>query len=210
MSQRPGRRASGFTLIELLIVMGLVAIVLTLAAPSFRDMIEMQRLRATSAQVVTDIQWARSEAASRQERTFVTFAGNTAKSCYIIHTCGATAGTTACRCNCSATGNKCLDPTFIELRSVDVDKTGGVTVGITTAPGESTPRVFAFDPATGGLTSFMSGATEPQPIPGGEVWIDTSLNRGGTTGPRLRASINRTGRPTVCSVNGGISGTASC
>ena len=55
----------GFTLVELLIVVAVVAIILVVAAPSFRDMILMQRLRSITAQLVTDLQFARNEAVSR-------------------------------------------------------------------------------------------------------------------------------------------------
>ena len=48
------RTAAGLTLVELLVVVAVVAVVLMLAAPSFRGMIETQRLRGINAQFVTD------------------------------------------------------------------------------------------------------------------------------------------------------------
>ncbi|HRC39206.1 MAG TPA: prepilin-type N-terminal cleavage/methylation domain-containing protein, partial [Rubrivivax sp.] len=47
---------AAFTLVELMIAIAVVAVVLVLAAPSFRELIEMQRLRSVNAQLVTDLQ----------------------------------------------------------------------------------------------------------------------------------------------------------
>ncbi|MBL0296209.1 MAG: hypothetical protein IPQ21_03190 [Betaproteobacteria bacterium] len=57
--------ARPLTLVELMVVVAVVAIVLTLAAPSFRDFILLQRLKGINAQLVTDLQFARSEAVAR-------------------------------------------------------------------------------------------------------------------------------------------------
>jgi type IV fimbrial biogenesis protein FimT len=55
----------GFTLIELMVTVAVIAIFSTLAAPSFRQLIALQRVR-TAASAITESLWiARSEAIKR-------------------------------------------------------------------------------------------------------------------------------------------------
>ena len=55
----------GFTLLELLIVMAIMAIVATLAAPSFTGVLERQRVRTVADTLRSSIDLARSEAVKR-------------------------------------------------------------------------------------------------------------------------------------------------
>jgi type IV fimbrial biogenesis protein FimT len=59
------RGAAGFTLIELLVVVALVAILLMIAVPSFRSVIERNRIATQVNSFVGDLQVARSEAIKR-------------------------------------------------------------------------------------------------------------------------------------------------
>lgn len=61
-------KTRGFTLIELLVTVSVMAILLALAAPSFRDFILNSRLTAQINDLVADISLARNEAASRGVR----------------------------------------------------------------------------------------------------------------------------------------------
>lgn len=210
--RQPRSRCFGFTLVELLVVVALVAIVLTLAAPSFREMIEMRRLRGIAAQVVTDVQFARSEAASRQRRVYVTFGSSAPPaapmSCYVIHTC-ATNDNRGCICTCAnAAGSRCVgNPDDIEVRTVQVPTSTGVRVRLTPA-GAALPNFISFDPATGGmlaLTVSPFGAPVELPDP---AWIDTLLTRANP--PTLRTIVARSGRPTVCAPGTPVSGAPPC
>ena len=58
------KRFSGFTLIELLVVVAILAILLAIAYPSFESSIQNSRLNRQTNQLVSALQFARSEARS--------------------------------------------------------------------------------------------------------------------------------------------------
>lgn len=59
------RHHSGVTLIELIVTVAVLAILLSLAAPTFRDLLAAQRIRAAAHSLVSDLVLARSEAVKR-------------------------------------------------------------------------------------------------------------------------------------------------
>lgn len=120
------------TLIELLVVISVAAIIVALAAPSFNDVIARQRVRGINAELMTDLQFARSEAVQRKNRVKVTFASNAAFSCYSIYTVDV-------ECDCTATPRCPVGATELKHVSVPVS----TTVVLTPA------RAVVFDPARG-------------------------------------------------------------
>lgn len=58
-------RAAGFTLIELLVGLTLMALLLTLAAPNLSQWLTNARIRTTAEALVSDLQFAKSEAVRR-------------------------------------------------------------------------------------------------------------------------------------------------
>ncbi len=59
------RAARGFTLVELMITIFVAAILVTLALPSFREVLISNRVTSSTNQLVADLQLARSEAVNR-------------------------------------------------------------------------------------------------------------------------------------------------
>lgn len=59
------RRGSGFTLIEMMITLVIAAILLVMAAPSFRDFILNQRAKQAAGDLFASLLFARSEAIKR-------------------------------------------------------------------------------------------------------------------------------------------------
>jgi type IV fimbrial biogenesis protein FimT len=62
------RRFSGFTLVELMVTVSLAAILLTLAVPSYQNMVRENRLATRANDFLTALNLARSEAAKRGDR----------------------------------------------------------------------------------------------------------------------------------------------
>ncbi|MBX3636652.1 MAG: GspH/FimT family pseudopilin [Rubrivivax sp.] len=201
----------GFTLVELLIVVAVLAVVLTLAAPSFRDMIETQRLRGTSAQLVTDVQFARTEAVSRGETVGMTY-GSTAggMSCYTIHTCGQQ-NPNICTCDCTRPeGSRCTAPRR-EIRTQQVAADTGVRlVPVPVPPLTRVPANLVFDPTTGAMSTYYPGSIFLPPLPdGSDFWTEVVLTRTSNL-PSLRTEVNGNGRPRTCAPGGRVSGFPSC
>ncbi|WP_119157202.1 GspH/FimT family pseudopilin [Caldimonas tepidiphila] len=60
--------ARGFTLIEAMVVVGMVAILSTVAAPSFRSFIGTMNSRTAAFDLISDLSMARSEAIKRNQQ----------------------------------------------------------------------------------------------------------------------------------------------
>lgn len=101
---------SGVTLVELVIAMAILAIIATLAMPSFQTMIENQRLRAAAESMLTGLQLARAEAIRRNVR--VRFVMDAAGSGWTVELADATpiqkrpAGETGAEVTVALTGDR--------------------------------------------------------------------------------------------------------
>ena len=67
---------SGFTIIELLVVVVIIAILVAIAAPSLRTMIINNQIRSATADLLSDIAVARSEASRRSQRVVLCASSN--------------------------------------------------------------------------------------------------------------------------------------
>ncbi|HET8801857.1 MAG TPA: GspH/FimT family pseudopilin [Marinobacter sp.] len=82
-------RESGFTLIELLVTVVVLAIILTMAVPSFQETIRNNRVATETNTLVGAVQLARSEAAKRGVEVSLTASGASFGAGYCVHQGGA-------------------------------------------------------------------------------------------------------------------------
>ncbi len=199
MRRQHRERAAGFSLIEVLVAIGVIGLLLALVGPSFKDYLLVQRLKSIHAQVVTDMNFARSEAVARNNFARVVFRDDDPnQTCYTIFVNPPGVGF-ANRCNCNlGPGAACTFPGnagSVEIRTVQVPRSSGVRV---TAPGNSATGVNPF-PAVGFSNlhgGLLSIPTDQSASPATSFQIETAAN----AGLLLRTVLGRNGRPTVCSV----------
>jgi len=185
-------RQQGFTLVELMIVVAVVAILLTLAAPSLYNFILMQRLKAISAQLVSDMQFARSESVARNQFVRLHFPNGspTADTCYTIFI-----GNDDFSCNCLST--PVCPPGAQEIRTVTVPRSSGVTVRSV-----SNPPWFKINPLTAVVVPPSGFLAWPQPKFEADVAIDNER--------RLRTEMKISGRPGICIPSGSTMPGTAC
>ena len=177
----------GFTLIELMVAIAIVGIVLALAVPSFYNYMLVQRLKSVSAQLVTDINYARSEAVSRGTPVRIAFAQDTNNTCYTLYL--STLNTLSCNC-LAGPGSACSSSSTTEVRTMLLPRSTSVRV---LTPAHTDPKL-GFSAVTGGLVSISTDTTAP-PLMAFD--IETSID----STRMLKSTIGRAGRVTVCSAN---------
>lgn len=82
------KNARGFTLIELMVTLGVLAVLVSIAAPSFNTMIQNNRMTTRANDLVTALQLARSEAIKRGTAVTVTATGGNWNSGWTVATGG--------------------------------------------------------------------------------------------------------------------------
>ena len=68
---RKRKDVNGFTMIELVVAMGILAILVALAAPSFTSVINNNRLTGNANELLTTLQYARGEAVRRNSNVVI-------------------------------------------------------------------------------------------------------------------------------------------
>lgn len=193
-------RRRGFTLVELMIAIAVIAILLMLAAPSFVDYMRVQRLKGVNAQLVTDLQYARTEAASRNGDVYIhfkTLADDASMSCYTIYMITNADWELTCDCT-QPPGSSCTDEHTVEIRTVQVPVGTGVQLSLPV----NQPASFGFIAETGALRIDHRLVA----VRLSEVRVLASIDSARV----LRTTVGRSGRPTVCTPAGGVMGVASC
>ncbi len=208
------RRERGFTIIEGMIVLAIAALLMVLAAPSLKNMIDMQRLRGTLNQYQTDVQYMRSEAVNRQEMVGISFNNNTSSTCYVVHTCG-TLSNDNCVCDCTATSSggengRCTAP-MREIRTVTLPRGDNLTLLPARVDGASfTSNHILFDPTTGAMYAYYDLTVTLHPMsPATEFWSDVTMSSGSTS-LVARTKVGPQGRMTVCTPGSAITGMPGC
>jgi prepilin-type N-terminal cleavage/methylation domain-containing protein len=204
MKTLPLRAQRALTLPELMIVVVIVGIIVLLAAPSMSDMIGMQRLRGINDQLVTDIQYMRSEATSRSQ--FIGMAVRNqpgeAVSCYVIFSNPSDAmnmmAVQRSGCDCSKPVGTVCDNPQKELRTVQVPR--DLSVQFLVRAGQ--PDTLRLSPITGGAEYPADTFVNVKP----EFCIEVRRTPRG----RLRTGISPAGRPSVCSPDNSVIGVPAC
>lgn len=189
----------GFTLVELMIVVAIASLLVLLAAPSFHKMILMQRLRGVNAQLVTDLQYARSEAVARGDYLRINLGQDGTQTCYTLYT--AVDDNVASRCNCllgAGNTNTCTAPS-VEIKTVSLPRSAGVSL---TWPANQDSG-FAYDPVRGGLYAT------PSPLASSPV-LQVQMEARIDDDRRFRTTVVLSGRASVCAPNAGVMGGPAC
>ena len=207
------KTSRGFTVVELMITVAVVAVLATLAAPSLYDFILTQRLKSINAQLVTDMQFARSEAVSRFEArsdnasesvdvqvVFRPAAHDATMSCYTIYTYNSDDSTKLPydKCDCAKPPEERCKPGAREIRTVQMPTSLGVRQSL---PAHQA-RGFSYLSTTGAIRVWPMDITAAALDFSVETYIDA--------GRKLRTTIGLSGRPSVCSPDGGVSGYTPC
>jgi len=133
------RHQVGVTLVETVAVTAVVAVITSVAVPSFEQALQRRHLEGAAAQLETDIQYTRSLAVARNMPLRISFDTSVGASCYVIHT------GTAQQCNCAADGSATCQGDAQALRSVRLAAGDAVSL-------KSNSRSVLFDPVRGTST----------------------------------------------------------
>jgi type IV fimbrial biogenesis protein FimT len=194
MSTKP---AAGLTLVETLITLAVVGVLVALVAPSARGLIARQRLLGMQAELLGDLQFARSESLRRGANApgiVVQFGGNADIACYAVLTTG------AANCLCTKRPAPICFPKGEreELKIVQIDRATGVDLAAAGASAAAEP-----DGVVLGEIAYAAPLATVQPA---DLAIDLQSDHGG----KLRVIVNAMGRPNVCSPDGSHSGVSRC
>ena len=181
MNNAPRRpQQTGFTLVELMIVVALVAILLALAAPSFRETIARNRLEGVAGELSTDFQYARSEAVARNAQVGLFVGSN----CYTVFAVNGTAPSAAC---VHATPIKVVP---IEAASISLAFLSTAT---------TLQAYIQFDPVRGMAADSTGNDWQ------GQVTVSTSVGNW-----QLSTAVSNAGRVKTCSPSGTFKGYPAC
>lgn len=199
----PRRRQRAFTLVELMVTIAIIAVLLAIAAPQFRPMIEMQRLRGSHDQLSTDIQFARSEAARLRMPVHVRVqpSSSSGPACYILFSDAGQANSTfsfsaACDCKQPA-GSRCSAAATAEIKTVSLEAFTGVDLQ------NINLDQVGFDPANGMVLVKPDDSGNPLPP---EFMVDVKLD----AARRLRTSVTYSGKVRNCAPAGSTVKAIAC
>ena len=179
----PHRRVHcGFTMIELMTVLVIAGVLLSLAMPSFRELLARNRIEGVAGELSTDLQYARSEAVSRNTQVGLIVGAN----CYTVFVVGTAPATS---CTSLGTGGD-------SIKAVTID-VAATSLAFTSNGGQS---FIQFDPVRG-------MATDAGGVNDWSGFVNVSSTAGNW---QLRADVTNFGRARACSPSGTFKGYPSC
>lgn len=138
------RRTSGFTLIELMIALVLVALLLTVAVPSYQSLRQDQMVKAATEAVYTDVMLLKSESLKRnKDLKLFLFNSGTGNWCYRI-SIDADSSCLSCSDTCSSVEGR---------KGADASEFPGIILTGSYAESASNIRPITFSPRRGTLPS---------------------------------------------------------
>ncbi len=117
-----GKQQRGVTLVEAAVVLAVLGIVTTSAAPGMTGMLDARRLDGVASQLATDIHFVRSEAVARNQPVRLSFHSSADASCWVIHT-----GLSAL-CTCPTAGPAQCSGDAEQIKTVSLPATQRVSV----------------------------------------------------------------------------------
>jgi type IV fimbrial biogenesis protein FimT len=133
------KRQCGMTWVETAVVMAVVAVVTSQAAPSMARFVDARRLEGVATQIATDLQSARIESVARNQAIRLTLQQPAQGSCYVIHT------GLAAQCMCAIFAPTICTGDAREIRTIALPAGDGVSLAANTAS-------ILFDPLHGTST----------------------------------------------------------
>ena len=145
----------GFTLIELLVVMTLLAVMLGLGVPSFRNFIASQRVKSAAYELSTSMLLARSEAIKRNTSVTITpvTAGDWTSGWSVVYTAG---GTTTALQNANSTAGVAVTGAPATISFGPTGRSTATSVSYWQFANATTTRCIRLD--TAGVASTTSTA----------------------------------------------------
>jgi type IV fimbrial biogenesis protein FimT len=169
--------ARGFTMVELMITLVVGAVLVSLAAPSFKGYFVKKKVEGTAAELANDIQFARAEAVARNQPVRLSFGNN----CYVVHMDVPTPSTA--NSACAVTGGT-------TLRRVAVEDTAAVALAASSPLTNLLFDTVRGEATLGGMASTANEASV-------NVQTATALS----PAYRLRAVVSKYGRVQLCTSN---------
>lgn len=178
----PAATARGFTAVEALIVASVGSVAIGAALPGLELSRERRHVEGAASQFETDVAMARSLAVAQNRALRISFQGDAANGCYVVHTGAAD----ACRCGDAPGAPAVCSGDAESLRTTVVRDGGPVALS-------SNVRSMLFDPVRGTVS------------PTGTVRV---AGAGGAVA--LHQVVNIMGRVRTCSAGTAISGYRAC
>jgi prepilin-type N-terminal cleavage/methylation domain-containing protein len=185
------RRLRGVTLIELMVAVGVLGVLIAVAAPSLSDLLERRRVIAAADEVASVLAYAKAETNATNSSLLVRFDPdpNQTMSCTAVVTSG---GLDRCRCY--------LAPTAV------CPRTSSQMLRLFQLPRDHV-RFSARATSWGGPANYIVFQREQMGIAATGFQVNVVGMRRGYA---LRVEVNTAGRVKICSPNGDMTGYVTC